>query len=199
MGKAILWLTGGLLIGLVFADRSDFVHPTTAGGGDPRVQSLNQDMHRLEIENPTPAQLENAKFLSGKGLKLEVYYEIPDSDQLPYLQALDGDGNAKTAETLLSDSSKLNRKVRFVENKTGLSSLKIEEPFMIWFKAGLIVGAVIASPMIFYHLWSFVAAGLHSHERTVRLHLFAGQRCAVRLGRRVGVFPGAALRVEFSC
>ena len=36
---------------------------------------------------------------------------------------------------------------------------------MIWFKAGLILGAVIASPGIFYHLWSFVAAGLHMHER----------------------------------
>ncbi|EMB13716.1 twin-arginine translocase subunit TatC [Rhodopirellula europaea] len=50
-------------------------------------------------------------------------------------------------------------------SERGLSSLKIEEPFMIWVKAGLIVGAVLASPMIFYHLWSFVAAGLHSHER----------------------------------
>ncbi len=55
--------------------------------------------------------------------------------------------------------------IQLRRSERGLSSLKIEEPFMIWVKAGLIVGAVLASPMIFYHLWSFVAAGLHSHER----------------------------------
>ncbi|MEO9594276.1 twin-arginine translocase subunit TatC [Rhodopirellula bahusiensis] len=55
--------------------------------------------------------------------------------------------------------------IQLRRSERGLSSLKIEEPFMIWVKAGLIVGAVLASPMIFYHLWSFVAAGLHNHER----------------------------------
>ncbi|TWT73148.1 twin-arginine translocase subunit TatC [Allorhodopirellula solitaria] len=62
--------------------------------------------------------------------------------------------------------------IQFRRSEQGVSSLKVEETFMIWFKAGLIVGAVVASPMIFYHLWSFVAAGLHSHERKyVRIYL----------------------------
>ncbi len=62
--------------------------------------------------------------------------------------------------------------VQFRRSERGVSSLKVEETFMIWFKAALIVGAVVASPMIFYHLWSFVAAGLHSHERKyVRIYL----------------------------
>ena len=65
----------------------------------------------------------------------------------------------------LPDPSVLKPKVQLRQNKTGLSSLKMEEPFMIWVKAGLIIGAVLASPMIFYHLWSFVASGLHAHER----------------------------------
>jgi sec-independent protein translocase protein TatC len=65
----------------------------------------------------------------------------------------------------LPDPQMLQPRVQLRQNKTGLSSLKIEEPFMIWVKAGLIVGAVLASPMIFYHLWTFVAAGLHAHER----------------------------------
>ncbi len=55
--------------------------------------------------------------------------------------------------------------IQFRRSERGVSALKVEETFMIWFKAGLIVGAVLASPMIFYHLWNFVAAGLHSHER----------------------------------
>jgi sec-independent protein translocase protein TatC len=71
---------------------------------------------------------------------------------------------AKLLESL-PDPAALRPRVQLRQNKTGLSSLKMEEPFMIWIKAGLIVGAVIASPMIFYHLWTFVAAGLHAHER----------------------------------
>ena len=39
------------------------------------------------------------------------------------------------------------------------------EGFLIWLKAGLLVGAIIASPGIFYHIWEFLAAGLYPHER----------------------------------
>ncbi len=46
-----------------------------------------------------------------------------------------------------------------------LQSLQSEEPFMMWMKAGLLVGAVLSSPMVFWHLWQFVAAGLYPHER----------------------------------
>ncbi|QDV10334.1 Sec-independent protein translocase protein TatCy [Rosistilla oblonga] len=47
----------------------------------------------------------------------------------------------------------------------GLSSFQMEEPFMIWLKAGLVIGAIIGSPGIFFHIWNFVAAGLYEHER----------------------------------
>ncbi|MEZ6093662.1 MAG: twin-arginine translocase subunit TatC [Pirellulaceae bacterium] len=51
-------------------------------------------------------------------------------------------------------------------------SLGITEPFMIWFKAGLITGLFLASPYVFYQLWSFVAAGLYRHEkRYVHIYL----------------------------
>ena len=71
----------------------------------------------------------------------------------------------KMAKMLDSLPTKLKPKIQLRENKTSLSSLKMEEPFMIWVKAGLIVGAIVGSPGIFYHLWAFVAAGLHAHER----------------------------------
>ena len=41
----------------------------------------------------------------------------------------------------------------------------IPDAFMVWVKAALLVGAVAASPFIFYYLWAFVATGLYSHER----------------------------------
>ncbi len=46
-----------------------------------------------------------------------------------------------------------------------LISLSGQEPFMVYVKASLVVGAMISSPFIFYFIWSFVAAGLYKHER----------------------------------
>jgi sec-independent protein translocase protein TatC len=46
-----------------------------------------------------------------------------------------------------------------------LKSLSSEETFMIWLKAGFVVGAMISSPWVFYQVWVFVAAGLYPHER----------------------------------
>ncbi|OYP29421.1 twin-arginine translocase subunit TatC [Rhodopirellula sp. MGV] len=56
-------------------------------------------------------------------------------------------------------------KVQLIRDTAGLTTLKVEESFMIWVKAGLIVGAVVSSPAVFYFLWQFIAAGLHRHER----------------------------------
>jgi sec-independent protein translocase protein TatC len=44
-------------------------------------------------------------------------------------------------------------------------SLSATEAFMIWMKAGIIFGLVLASPWIFYQLWTFVAAGLYPAEQ----------------------------------
>ncbi|MBX3432948.1 MAG: twin-arginine translocase subunit TatC [Pirellulales bacterium] len=44
--------------------------------------------------------------------------------------------------------------------------LGVEEPFMVYVKASLVVGAVLASPFVFYFLWQFVAAGLYRHEQS---------------------------------
>lgn len=171
LGKAILWLIGGMLIGLYFADGVILYIQTPLESAIQEFK-VDQDLHRLGLDDPTDAKYEPIrKILSGNSATLEVYYEIPDEFQDPMISSLAGDTEnvepTKLADAVmaLSDPTVLERKVRFVENKTGLSSLKIEEPFMIWVKAGLIVGAVIASPMIFYHLWAFVAAGLHTHER----------------------------------
>ena len=46
-------------------------------------------------------------------------------------------------------------------------SLSGQEPFMIYMKASLVVGAVIASPFIFYFIWNFIAAGLYNRERNM--------------------------------
>ena len=50
-------------------------------------------------------------------------------------------------------------------SSTRSKALSAHESFSIYLKAALVVGFVIASPGIFYSIWSFVAAGLYYHER----------------------------------
>jgi sec-independent protein translocase protein TatC len=58
------------------------------------------------------------------------------------------------------------------DERTRLTGLGSGEPFMIYIKAAFVVGFVVASPWVFYFLWSFVAAGLYRHEqRYVRTYL----------------------------
>ena len=75
------------------------------------------------------------------------------------------DLNAEQMQELIPDLGSFRRQFQLRPSKAGLNSHKTEEGFMIWIKAGLLVGAVLASPMIFYHIWTFVGAGLYSHER----------------------------------
>ncbi|MEN6459273.1 MAG: twin-arginine translocase subunit TatC [Thermoguttaceae bacterium] len=44
-------------------------------------------------------------------------------------------------------------------------ALAMTEGFMIYIKASLLVGLLLASPWLFYQIWHFVAAGLYPHER----------------------------------
>ncbi len=49
--------------------------------------------------------------------------------------------------------------------------LKVEEPFVVYMKAALVLGTILASPFIFYFIWQFVAAGLYPHEKKY-VHVF---------------------------
>jgi sec-independent protein translocase protein TatC len=49
--------------------------------------------------------------------------------------------------------------------RPALSTLNVQEGFLVYFKVSLVAGFVLASPWIFYQIWSFVAAGLYPHEK----------------------------------
>ncbi len=51
------------------------------------------------------------------------------------------------------------------DERLRVKGLNAQEAFMIWIKAAFISGIVIASPLIFFFIWTFVAAGLYPHER----------------------------------
>lgn len=49
--------------------------------------------------------------------------------------------------------------------KVRFQVLNAQEAFMIYLKAALLTGVVIAAPWVFYQIWNFVAAGLYPHEK----------------------------------
>jgi len=57
------------------------------------------------------------------------------------------------------------------DNRLKPKSLNVQEGFMIWMKASILLGLVVSSPWVFYQIWSFVAAGLYPHERKY-VHIF---------------------------
>ncbi len=57
------------------------------------------------------------------------------------------------------------------DQRVRVTGLSVDEGFMVRIKAALVIGAVFASPFIFYFIWSFVAAGLYPHEKRY-IHLF---------------------------
>jgi sec-independent protein translocase protein TatC len=47
----------------------------------------------------------------------------------------------------------------------GLTTLSAQEGMVVYFKVSIICGLVLASPWVFWQIWSFVAAGLYPTER----------------------------------
>jgi sec-independent protein translocase protein TatC len=73
--------------------------------------------------------------------------------------------------------------------RVSITTLSAQEAFAIYLRAALLVGIVLASPWIFYQLWTFVAAGLYPHEKRL-VHVF--------LPVSLGLFlAGAALAFFF--
>jgi sec-independent protein translocase protein TatC len=50
--------------------------------------------------------------------------------------------------------------------RPGLSTLNVQEAFMVYLKVCMVTGFVLASPWIFIQIWGFVAAGLYPQEKS---------------------------------
>ncbi len=65
----------------------------------------------------------------------------------------------------------LSEAMQMVGRPPSLKTFTIMEAFIVYFKVSMYVGIVVASPWIFYQLWSFIAAGLYPHEKR-GVHVF---------------------------
>jgi len=52
-----------------------------------------------------------------------------------------------------------------VGRRPSLSTLNVQEAFMVYLKVSMATGFVIGSPWIFWQLWSFIAVGLYPSEK----------------------------------
>ena len=69
-------------------------------------------------------------------------------------------GNVGTSSNLKSAELTIWKPAKF-----SAQSLGATDPFMIWLKALVVTGLLIASPWVFFQIWSFVAAGLYPTEQ----------------------------------
>jgi sec-independent protein translocase protein TatC len=60
-----------------------------------------------------------------------------------------------------------------IEGKKYLSTLSVQEGFIVYFKVSILCGVVLASPFLFYQFWAFVGAGLYPHEKKY-VYMFFG-------------------------
>jgi sec-independent protein translocase protein TatC len=92
-------------------------------------------------------------------------------EQMEYDDALDPDEFAQDTGwvPLQMDVSDWRVQRRIIKTNVGagntLKTFNVTEAFFVYFKVSMITGLILASPLIFYHIWAFVAAGLYPHEK----------------------------------
>ena len=189
--KAVAALAVGFLVGLLFGDRLvDYVQ-------EPLRAALKEHYGRLAVEEyrahlargiaqgaPAPVDIEaEAALYAEEGLVAEERYidlrEILEAiqDQLPDQLRTEAQTRTETS----AESSPVVRREGLIalrvyhdldrDERLNIIGLSIQEPFMVYMKAALVLGIVLSSPFVFYFIWQFVGAGLYAHERKY-VHIF---------------------------
>jgi sec-independent protein translocase protein TatC len=169
--RAVVGLVIGILLGLFVADRvvNWIQKPLTGALKEHYSISAAKEM---KIRNPGKLPKDFESIARDKGLLVEDFYI--EQSELARLFPEAAAAKAATADSKeSSDLSELGmRKVRLWRPaRERITALSPQEGFMIWMKAAVVSGTLIASPYIFYQLWLFVAAGLFPHEKKF-VHIF---------------------------
>jgi sec-independent protein translocase protein TatC len=143
----------------------------TAAGGASQDKK-NEPKRTKQADEPeavVPPTVVEEPQVAAKPAKSQPNVESPErKKQIDPAPTPQTERQVATMSSLLRsvpDPSKFVPQLQLKRIEAGLNSHQIEEPFMIYLKASFVIGAVIASPGIFFHLWQFVAAGLYPHER----------------------------------
>jgi len=171
--KSLAALTLGTLLGLLFGwSVVDYIQTPLRESLETfyRGQAQEQNFQRLQEKQAAgetvPDDLDTAaETLADQGLVPHSFYVEPQELARALGQAAIAEENTPLATT--RDELIHLRFYQPLEQdpRLKLISLAGHEPFMVYVKASLVVGAMIASPFIFFFIWDFVAAGLYQHER----------------------------------
>jgi sec-independent protein translocase protein TatC len=163
LAKASIWLGVGLLIGLPMASS---VVRYMQGPLEASLEKFYRKQSESEMAkalNLDSVSQDLSEWMKEKKVASQMMWVDPrrlrhqDSSDAEILRNADSEG--------LPDPVKLMQLRLFVPIDANTEALGLQEPFMIWLKAALVVAVVVASPGIFFHLWQFIAAGLYPHER----------------------------------
>jgi sec-independent protein translocase protein TatC len=185
--KSVLALVIGFMVGLWFAgDLVEYVQtPLKKALEDYYIRLATKEYRayltdQKEKGGPVPADIDEAiNRFAEEGLITEERWVDPD-EVLGELAA----GAPQLFEGMKTELEKGGQPLdtrRLIKLRTyhhvkddprvRIIGLKVEEPFVVYMKAALVLGAILASPFIFYFIWQFVAAGLYPHERRY-VHVF---------------------------
>ena len=103
------------------------------------------------------AKPEIVKLLRNLGIDNWVQGDPTAADQW-----IEMDAQIANPVEMLSDTKLLENKVG---KRPSLSTFNAQEGFMGYVMVSMVTAFVLASPWIFYQIWSFIAAGLYPHEK----------------------------------
>jgi sec-independent protein translocase protein TatC len=185
--KSVLALAIGFGIGLLFASRLvEYVQKPLRVALTEYYTDLAENEYRQYLEKQrqegfaVPADIDAAaKLLAEKGFITEERFvdmrEIAEDLARVAPDAIDPNKLPDRGEADVFDPKNLItlRMYHRVEDdpRVRIIGLRVEDAFIVWMKAGLVLGAILASPFVFYFIWQFVAAGLYPHEKRY-VHVF---------------------------
>ena len=179
--KSVLALVIGFVVALAFAGWVvDYVQTPLKAALADYYRGLAKQQYRALLEQrraegaPVPRDLDAAaETIANEGLVPEERFIDPratvEALARLYPEAIDTRQLPPRDETMPLDRSQLVPLQLFHrledDPRVRVIGLAVHEPFSVYIKAALVLGAVLASPFIFYFIWEFVAVGLYPHER----------------------------------
>lgn len=155
--KAVVALTLGFLVGLAVG--KPFLEFVQAPLEDALRELEQQRGEARHLDDGQVEPTEKDQQFTSDGLVRERFLIDPQT----LLELLGGLGVAVAPPGDLPDQLEL--EVWREPREAQIISTGVTDVFSVWIKASFVVGAVLASPFVFYFLWTFVAAGLYPHEK----------------------------------
>jgi sec-independent protein translocase protein TatC len=185
--RATIALVGGILVGLLFAGEVvDYVQTPLRNALEDYYTRLESEEFRAYLEQqrlegkPVPSDIDAAVKAFAE-LRLMTEERLIDLHDLveplakAFPEAVDNSALPKRsfdAALRRADLVPLRMYYNVKDDpRVRVVGLGVQEPFVVYMKAAFVLGAVLASPFIFYFIWQFIAAGLYPHEQRY-VHIF---------------------------